>query len=64
MYRYDDYDRALVIERVAQYRDQLQRNLAHPALADLRAICETLLPEPTPDIITRIGAQCGKHPHR
>ena len=28
MYRYDDYDRALVIERVAQYRDQLQRNLA------------------------------------
>ncbi len=43
---------------------QLQRNLAHPALADLRAICETLLPEPTPDIITRIGAQCGKHPHR
>ncbi|MBT9515792.1 MAG: nitrite/sulfite reductase [Methyloversatilis discipulorum] len=28
MYRYDDYDRALVMERVAQYRDQLQRNLA------------------------------------
>ncbi|WP_018413364.1 nitrite/sulfite reductase [Methyloversatilis thermotolerans] len=28
MYRYDDYDRALVRERVAQYRDQLQRNLA------------------------------------
>ena len=28
MYRYDDYDRALVTERVAQYRDQLQRNLA------------------------------------
>ncbi|MDY0055525.1 MAG: nitrite/sulfite reductase, partial [Methyloversatilis sp.] len=28
MYRYDDYDRALVLERVAQYRDQLQRNLA------------------------------------
>ena len=42
----------------------LQRNLAHPALADLRAICESLLPEPTPDIIARIGAQCGTHPHR
>lgn len=42
----------------------LQRNLAHPALADLRAICENLLPEPTPDIIARIGAQCGTLPHR
>lgn len=28
MYRYDDYDHTLVIERVAQYRDQLQRHLA------------------------------------
>lgn len=28
MYRYDAYDHALVLERVAQYRDQLQRNLA------------------------------------
>lgn len=44
--------------------EQLQRNLAHPALAELRPICENLLPEPTPDIIARIGAQCGKYPHR
>lgn len=43
---------------------QLQRNLAHPALAEFRAICENVLPEPTPDIIARIGAQCGTHPHR
>ncbi|OYU20023.1 MAG: aminoglycoside phosphotransferase [Rhodobacteraceae bacterium PARR1] len=43
---------------------QLQRNLAHPDLADLRAICQSLLPEPTPGIIARIGAQCGMHPHR
>jgi sulfite reductase (NADPH) hemoprotein beta-component len=28
MYRYDEYDHTLVLERVAQYRDQLQRNLA------------------------------------
>lgn len=42
----------------------LQRNLAHPELAKLRIICETLLPEPTPEIIARIGAQCGTHPHR
>ena len=28
MYQYDDYDRALVFERVAQFRDQVQRYLA------------------------------------
>ncbi|WP_276487014.1 nitrite/sulfite reductase [Ectopseudomonas mendocina] len=28
MYQYDDYDRALVRERVAQFRDQVQRRLA------------------------------------
>lgn len=27
MYRYDDYDRALVLERVAQFRDQIARRL-------------------------------------
>jgi aminoglycoside/choline kinase family phosphotransferase len=43
---------------------QLWRNLAHPALAPLAAICHDLLPEPTPDTLERIGAQCGLHPHR
>lgn len=38
---------------------QLQRNLAAPELAALRAICDDLLPEPTPEILQRIGAQCG-----
>ncbi|TAG12646.1 MAG: aminoglycoside phosphotransferase, partial [Rhodobacterales bacterium] len=38
---------------------QLQRNLAHPALADLRAICDDLLPDPTPDTLSRIAAQCS-----
>ena len=28
MYQYDDYDRALVLERVAQFRDQVERFLA------------------------------------
>lgn len=41
---------------------QLQRNLAHPALAPLAAICANLLPEPTPENLTRIGLQCGKTP--
>jgi aminoglycoside/choline kinase family phosphotransferase len=41
---------------------QLQRNLAHPALADLARTCADLLPEPTPARIERITAQCGLHP--
>ena len=27
-YRYDSYDRALVVERVAQFRDQVRRRLS------------------------------------
>lgn len=42
----------------------LGRNLAHPALAPLAAICDDLLPEPTPATLERIGAQCGQHPRR
>jgi N-acetylmuramate 1-kinase len=38
---------------------QLQRNLAHPALAELRAVCDYLLPAPTPDILSRIESQCS-----
>ena len=41
---------------------QLQCNLAHPALAPLAAICANLLPEPTPENLRKIGAQCGKTP--
>lgn len=41
---------------------QLQRNLAHPALAPMARICANLLPEPTPENLTRIGNQCGKTP--
>lgn len=43
---------------------QLQRNLTHPALADLRAICQPLLPPPDPDTLARIARQCGQTPHR
>lgn len=41
---------------------QLQRNLAHPALAPLAMICANLLPEPTPANLTRIGNLCGTIP--
>lgn len=38
---------------------QLQHNLAAPELAKLRQICQILLPEPTPEALAKIGAQCG-----
>ncbi|WP_103334983.1 aminoglycoside phosphotransferase family protein [Pseudotabrizicola formosa] len=38
---------------------QLQSNLAHPALAELRPICNDLLPEPTDTILQKIGDQCA-----
>ena len=43
---------------------QLQRNLLHPALADLRAETVRLLPEPTPEILKRIESQCATSPSR
>jgi aminoglycoside/choline kinase family phosphotransferase len=43
---------------------QLQANLAHPALAALRAICEDLLPVPTPDVLRKIEQQCPTTPSR
>ena len=39
----------------------LMRNLAHPSLAGLRAACEGL-PDPTPEALARITAQCGTIP--
>ncbi len=38
---------------------QLMRNLTHPALADLRRECLSILPEPTPDNLNRITAKCA-----
>ncbi len=43
---------------------QLQQNLAHPALADLRAVCDRLLPAPGPDLLHRIERQCPTSPSR
>lgn len=38
---------------------QLQRNLAAPSLQPLAKLCDRLLPPPTPENLTRIGAKCG-----
>lgn len=43
---------------------QLQRNLAHPALADLAETCALWLPEPTVEALERIRAQCGTNQTR
>ena len=43
---------------------QLQRNLLHPALTDVRAECARLLPEPTLEILKRIESQCATSPSR
>ncbi len=43
---------------------QLQQNLGHPALADLRAVCDRLLPPPTPDVLQKIKRQCPPIPSR
>ena len=37
----------------------LKQNLAHPDLADMRAICDDLLPPATEENLQRIRAQCG-----
>ena len=37
---------------------QLLRNLAHPALVPLARLCADLLPEPTPERLSRIAEKC------
>jgi aminoglycoside/choline kinase family phosphotransferase len=52
------------VQLIPRVWGQLLRNLAHPALAPLAALCRDLLPEPTPATLQRITAQCGQTPHR
>lgn len=42
----------------------VQRNLAHPALADLAAVVHRHLPPPTPERLERMARQCGTFPMR
>ncbi len=39
----------------------IERNLAHPDLADLAAAIHAALPAPTPERLERIKGQCGQH---
>jgi N-acetylmuramate 1-kinase len=47
------------LELIPRVWQQLHRNLAHPALAALRQVCDGLLPEPSPENLNRIMVQCG-----
>lgn len=38
---------------------QLQSNLAHPALTELRGLCDDLLPPPDDDLLERLAQQCA-----
>lgn len=46
------------VDLIPRVWGQLQRNMAHPALEPLRAVCAGL-PEPTVENLQRIRAQCG-----
>ena len=52
-------DKPNYIPLIPRVWHHLQRNLAEPELSPLARICARLLPEPTPEALARIGAQCG-----
>jgi N-acetylmuramate 1-kinase len=52
------------LDLIPRVWDKLQTNLAHPALADMRAVCDQLLPAPTPDLLHKIRQQCPATPSR
>lgn len=56
--------KAQYVSLISRVWAQLQHNLAHPALADLAEICAVWLPDPTPQALERIRAQCGTNPKR
>ena len=41
---------------------QLQANLSHPALSDLRTVCTRFLPAPDPSALQKMRAQCKPSP--
>lgn len=48
------------VDLIPRVWGQLQHNLAHKALADLKTICDAALPPPTPQALNRIKDQCAK----
>lgn len=51
--------KAQYVRLIPRVWDHLQRNLARPELAGLRAVVGRILPPPTPENLERIRVQCG-----
>lgn len=56
--------KARYVAMIPRVWGHLRRNLDHPALAGLARVCKDILPEPTPEILERIVAQCAQTPTR
>lgn len=52
------------VDLIPRVWDQLQRNLAHDALAPLRAVVTQALLPPNVALLERMRRQCGQHPMR
>lgn len=52
------------VDLIPRVWDQLQRNLAHDALAPLRAVVTQALLPPDVALLERMRRQCGQHPMR
>jgi len=50
------------LQKIPRVWGQLWRNLVAPELSEMADLCRALLPEPTPENLAKIGAQCGHFP--
>ena len=51
--------RPAYLDHLPRVMRDLRRNLAHPGLEKLDRLCEGLLPNPTPKVLSRLRSQCG-----
>jgi hypothetical protein len=51
--------RAEYLPHLPRVMRDLRRNLEHPELAEMKRLCDGLLPDPTPEALDRLRAQCG-----
>lgn len=56
------YGKPQYVDLIPRVWDLLQRDLSHPALAELARAVAALLPPPDPATLQRIKDECGRHP--
>ena len=54
--------RAEYLSHLPRVMRDLRRNLLHPELAALKRLCDGVLPDPTPEAISKLRSQCGAFP--